>query len=83
MNLFKKSIAAPIKALLGLAAYFLNFKEPELISGEGASVQVADVLKKRGYLRPLIVTDPGVYGLGLTKTLEDARSKKRAIPTPL
>jgi alcohol dehydrogenase len=50
----------------------MNFKEPELISGEGASSKVSEVLKKRGYMRPLIVTDPGVYSLGLSKTLEDS-----------
>jgi alcohol dehydrogenase len=72
MNPFRRFYCHSYQAIVSLAAHFLNFKEPELLSGEGASAQAPEVLKKRGYLRPLIVTDPGVYGLGLTKTLEDS-----------
>jgi alcohol dehydrogenase len=72
MKVFNKIYCRTYQCIVGFAAHFLSFKEPELISGEGASSQVSEVLKKRGYLRPLIVTDPGVYGLGLTKTLEDS-----------
>lgn len=75
MNIARKIYCRTYQCIVGFAAHFLSFKEPELISGEGASAQVTDVLKKRGYLRPLIVTDPGVYGLGLTKNLEDSLKK--------
>jgi alcohol dehydrogenase len=72
MNPFRKAYCRSFQFCVGLAAYAMNFKEPELISGEGASSKVSEVLKKRGYMRPLIVTDPGVYSLGLSKTLEDS-----------
>ena len=76
MNPFRKAYCRSYQFFVGLAAYLMNFKEPELLSGEGASAQVSDVLKKYGYMRPLIVTDPGVYSLGLTKTLEDSLKAK-------
>jgi len=75
MNIFKKVYCRSFQGVVNLAAHFMNFKEPELLSGEGASTQAKDVLKKRGYLRPLIVTDPGVYSFGLTKALEASLSE--------
>jgi alcohol dehydrogenase len=35
-------------------------------------LQIPLLLKKKGFMRPLIVTDPGVYSLGLCQPLEDA-----------
>ena len=75
MNILRRFYCRTYQTVVGFAAYFLNFKEPELISGEGASSEAVNVLKKRGYLRPLIETDPGVYSLGLTKNLEDSLTK--------
>ncbi len=72
MNIFAVAYCRSYQFVLSLAVRFLNFKEPELLSGEGSSVQVPLVLKKHGYLHPLVVADPGVVKLGLTKTLEDS-----------
>jgi alcohol dehydrogenase len=76
MNPFATCYCRVYQRAVNLASYFLSFKEPELISGEGASAQIPALLKKKGYMRPLIVTDPGVYGLGLTKALEDSLTKE-------
>lgn len=72
MNIFEKCYCRVYQCCINIATYFLSFKEPELVTGEGASAKIPELIQKKGYMRPLIVTDPGVYGLGLTKALEDA-----------
>lgn len=47
---------------------FMPYREPKLIDGFAG---VPAVLEKRGVTHVLLVTDPGVYHLGLTKPLED------------
>lgn len=51
------------------ASYFLKIKEPEVISDIGAIKQIPSLLKSKGFNCPLIVTDKGIYELGLTNTL--------------
>lgn len=57
---------------LNFFSHFLSFKEPELLTGEGISSSIPALLKKKGFMRPLIITDPGVYSLGLSQNLETA-----------
>ena len=72
MNIFAVAYCRSYQFVLSVAVRFLNFKEPELIAGEGSSAQVPVLLKKHGYLHPLIVADPGVVALGLAQNLEDS-----------
>lgn len=58
--------------VMALAMYFLPFNEPELHEGVAS---IPGILKARGYKNPLIVTDPSIYKLGLTKPLEDELKK--------
>lgn len=57
---------------LNFFSHFLSFKEPEVLSGEGKCAEIPSLLKKKGFMRPLIITDPGVYSLGLCQLLEDS-----------
>lgn len=72
MRKLKVAYCRAYQKVLNFCQYFLSFKEPEVIAGEGACGKIPDLLKKKAFMRPLIVTDPGVYGLALTKSLEDA-----------
>jgi alcohol dehydrogenase len=75
MNFFRIAYCRCYQQTLNLASHFLSFKEPELVEGEGASSKVPEVLLAKGFRHPLIVTDPGVYSLGLAKGLEEALKK--------
>jgi alcohol dehydrogenase len=75
MNFLRIAYCRLYQQTLNLASHFLSFREPELLEGEGASENVPGLLAKKGFRHPLIVTDPGVYSLGLTKGLENALQK--------
>ena len=68
MKIYKKAFCRTYQAGFRAALPFLPYREPTLIDG---FEQVAPVLEKHHISRILLVTDPGVYGLGLTKSLED------------
>lgn len=75
MNFFSRFGCRTYQCAVDLVLFIMPFKEPERFEGEGASSRVNEILKKKGFMRPLIVTDPGVYGLGLTKPVEEALSQ--------
>jgi alcohol dehydrogenase len=75
MNLFSKCYCRFYQGIMRVAQSFLKFEEPELHEGNNTCADVPAILKKRGFLRPLIITDPGVYSLGLTASLEEALKK--------
>jgi len=61
--------------VMWVACHFLNFTEPKIIKGEGCITQIPDYLKKENVDSVLIVTDSVLYGLGMTKTLEESLKK--------
>lgn len=61
----------PYQFILKLAAYFLGYHEPKLISGAGALNNALEVLKKANKCRPLVVTDNGIHSLGLINPFLD------------
>ena len=67
MNTFKKIYCRIFQTCFRIALPFLPYREPELIDG---FKNVPAVLKKHHISHILLVTDPGVYKLGLTKPLE-------------
>jgi alcohol dehydrogenase len=69
MNFFVRGYCRLYQKIINFASYFLSFKEPEVIQGEGASAKIPAYLHKKGFSRPLIVTDPGIYSLGLCDPL--------------
>ena len=74
MNTFKKIYCRIFQTCFRIALPFLPYQEPELIDG---FKNVPAVLKKHHISHILLVTDPGVYKLGLTKPLEKQLSKSQ------
>ena len=74
MNTFKKIYCRIFQTCFRIALPFLPYREPELIDG---FKNVPAVLKKHHISHILLVTDPGVYKLGLTKPLEKQLSKSQ------
>ncbi|MCQ2800153.1 MAG: iron-containing alcohol dehydrogenase [Bacilli bacterium] len=72
MNPFKLFYFRSVQFVLNkIAKPFINFREPELIKGPGSYVKVADVLKEKGFKKPLIVAGPTIEKIGLLKPLTD------------
>ena len=74
MNTFKKIYCRIFQTCFRIALPFLPYREPELIDG---FKNVPAVLKKHHISHILLVTDPVVYKLGLTKPLEKQLSKSQ------
>ena len=53
-----------------IAAYFLKWRKPKLLSGSGSILDLSELLNEQGIMKVLIVTDKGIMSLGLTKNLE-------------
>lgn len=67
MNILKKIYCRAFQICFRIAIPILPYREPKLIDGFAA---VPEVLKEHQITRLMLVTDPGVYQLGLTKPLE-------------
>ena len=67
MNLFKKIYCRIFQTCFRIALPVLPYREPELIDG---FKNVPAVLKQHHISHIMLVTDPGVYKLGLTKPLQ-------------
>lgn len=53
-----------------IAARFLKWRKPKLLSGSGSLLDLPELIKNEGKTKVLIVTDKGIMNLGLTKNLE-------------
>ena len=67
MNILKKIYCRAFQICFRIAIPILPYREPKLIDGFAG---VPAVLKEHQITRLMLVTDPGVYQLGLTKPLE-------------
>lgn len=67
MNTLKKIYCRSFQTVMRSALPFLPYREPELINGFSG---VPAVLKKHHIKKVLLITDKGVYQLGLTAHLE-------------
>lgn len=67
MNILKKLYCRAFQICFRIAIPILPYREPKLIDGFAG---VPEVLKEHQITRLMLVTDPGVYQLGLTKPLE-------------
>ena len=68
MNKLKKIYCRAYQFGFRLALPILPYRIPARVEGFAG---VPDVLKKHGKTRVLLITDPGIYKLGLTTPLED------------
>lgn len=53
-----------------IAARFLKWRKPKLLSGSGSLLDLPELIKNEGKTKVLIVTDKGIMNSGLTKNLE-------------
>lgn len=68
MNIFKKLYSRTYQFVFKCALPILPYREPKLLSDYN---NIVEVLNKNNFSSALLVTDKGIYGLGLTKRLEE------------
>ena len=61
----KKIYYRTYQGILKVAMCFMDWKEPELIEGEGAVLRLPSFIKEKGINKVLVVTDKGLMGLHL------------------
>lgn len=67
MNQLRKLYCRTFQARLKIALPFLPYRKPDIA---GSVKALPDILRKHGCERILIITDPGIMSLGLTRRLE-------------
>ena len=72
MNIFKKIYCRTYQGMFRLMLPLLPYREPKLLNNNS---EVCDVLKQKGITNVLLVTDKGVFDLGLTNTLQQELTK--------
>lgn len=73
MNFFRRVWCRTFQTVFRLAIPFMPYRVPKLLNN---CSEAAALAKGKGKKRALIVTDRGVFSLGLTKPLEEAFSKQ-------
>ena len=68
MNIFKKLYCRTFQTVFKIALPFLPYREPKVLKTDD---EVVEVLKSKNIKSVLFVTDKGIRGLSLTKSLED------------
>ena len=66
---FKKAYYRTYQKILKFAMCFMNWKEPELLEGEGAVLKLPAFIKNKGINKVLIVTDKGLMSIHLLDPL--------------
>ena len=62
--------------VLMIGMCFMNWKEPELLEGEGAVLKLPAFIKSKGITKVLVVTDKGLMGLHLLDPLFEELKKE-------
>ena len=61
---------------LKVAAYFLGIHEPATVKDVGIISYIPTILTREGYKHPLVVTDKGLYSLGMHEELVNSIKEK-------
>lgn len=69
MGIIKKIYCRFYQKIMYVAAFFLPWREPRLLKGEGKFLELPDIMKDMGITRVLVVTDKGLTRIGLLKPL--------------
>ncbi len=64
------------QGLLKVAMCFMDWREPELLEGEGAVLKLPEFIKNKGLKRILVVTDKGLMGLHLLDPMFEELKKQ-------
>ncbi len=76
VNVAKKCFYRLSQKALMIAMCFMNWKEPELLKGEGAVLKLPAFIKGKGLKKPLVVTDKGLMSLHLLDPLFEQLEKE-------
>ena len=74
MNIFKKLYCRTYQFVFKALLPILPYREPELLKNND---DIVKVLKSKNITSVLLVTDKGIRGLGLTKSLEEALTQNQ------
>lgn len=77
MNIFKLFYFRSYQFVMKYAAYFLGIHEPKIISEADGVKKIPALIKEKGLVHPLIVTDNGLYSLGMLDGLVDQCKKEK------
>ncbi len=69
VNIFYKGFCRAFQKVMWCAMWFLPWRTPESLSGEGSLSGLPEFCKKKGLKKPLLVTDKVILGLGLVDPL--------------
>ena len=61
----KKAYYRAYQKIMKIALYFLDWSEPELLTGPGCILKLPTVIKEKGISNVMIVTDKGLMSLNL------------------
>ena len=76
MGFFKNSYYRINQKVLKFFMRFMNWKEPELLEGEGAVLKLPSFIKNKGINKILIVTDKGLMNIHLLDSLFEELKKE-------
>lgn len=76
MFFFKKIYYRIYQKVLKLAMGFMNWKEPELLEGEGSVLRLPAFIKDKGIKKVLVVTDKGLMSLHLLDPMFEELKKQ-------
>lgn len=65
MNIFQRLYCRSYQKIVFAFSFTLKFNEPELHEGAGCLKDIPLILSAKNRMHPLILTDPGIYKLGL------------------
>ena len=74
---FKKCWYRICQKVLQFGMNFMNWKEPELLEGEGAVLKLPQFVKDKGINKVLVVTDKGLMGLHLLDPMFEELKKAK------
>ncbi len=69
MNIFFKAYCRIYQRVMYVAEFFLPWREPEQLSGDGSLLKLPAFAKSKGWKSSLIVTDSMLMGLGMVTPL--------------
>ncbi len=71
MKLLRNCWYRTYQAILYGAMFFLNFREPQILSGSKSSGKVFGILVEKNIKRVIVITDQSIYKIGLLKKMLD------------
>jgi hypothetical protein len=78
MNIFNRMYCRTYQKIIYWISFSLKWSEPELHEGAGSLKDIPFILNQKNRIHPLIVTDPGIYKLGLQSPLIQVSAKRKS-----